>query len=94
MDTEPEDAPVIAAGDTAARTKLLVSALIAAAAATAAALFGAGREAPLIGWDSLAVLFCIWVWATVWRMDPTTTAAHSTAESPGRDLTDLVLLGA
>jgi uncharacterized membrane protein len=94
MPTKPEDAPVSAGSDAAARAKLLVSALIAVAAGTLAALLGAGRAAPLIGWDALAVLFCIWVWATVWRMDPATTAAHSTAESPGRDLTDLVLLGA
>jgi uncharacterized membrane protein len=94
MDTEPEDASVSAGSDAAARTKLLVSTLTAAAAAALAAVLGAGREAPLIGWDSLAVLYCAWVWATVWRMDQATTAAHSTAESPGRDLTDLVLLGA
>ena len=94
MQTSSEVAPAGTGSDTAARTKLLVSALIAAVAATLAALFGAGREAPLIGWDTLALLYCVWVWVAVRRMDPATTAAHSTTESPGRDLTDLVLLGA
>jgi uncharacterized membrane protein len=94
MHTKSEGAPVSPGSDTAARTKLLVSTLIAVAAGILAALLGAGRAAPLVGWDALAGLFCVWVWATVWPMDPAATAAHSTAESPGRDLTDLVLLGA
>jgi uncharacterized membrane protein len=94
MQTDPEIAPAGTGSDTAARTKLLVTTLIAAAAATLAALLGAGREAPLIGWDSLALLYCVWVWAAVWGMDAATTATHSTTESPGRDLTDLILLGA
>ena len=37
----------------------------AAIAGTAAAVAGAGRATPLIGWDVLAVPFCGWVWSTV-----------------------------
>jgi uncharacterized membrane protein len=51
-------------------------------------------EARLIGWGTLAVVFCVWVWASVWRMDPSATAAHARCESPSRDLADFVLLGA
>jgi len=44
--------------------KLLVSfgAAVAGGAAAAAAA-GAGRTAPLIGWDILALVFCGWVWS-------------------------------
>ena len=59
-----------------------------------AALLGAGRAAPLIGWDILALVFCGWVWSTVWRLGAEATASHAKRENPGRDLADLVLLGA
>ena len=48
----------------------------------------------MIGWDILAVVFCAWVWSTVWGLDAKSTASHAQRESPGRDLADLVLLGA
>jgi uncharacterized membrane protein len=55
---------------------------------------GAGRAAPLIGWDTLALVFCGWVWSTVWRLDAESTARHASQEEPSRDLADLALLGA
>jgi uncharacterized membrane protein len=61
---------------------------------TVAALLGAGRAAPLIGWDVLAMVFCGWVWSTVWRLDAKATGTSARCEDPSRDLTDLVLLGA
>ena len=51
-----------------ARTKLLASLAAGVAAGTAAAVAGAGRAAPLIGWDILALVFGVWVWSTVWRL--------------------------
>ncbi|HWG22505.1 DUF1345 domain-containing protein [Actinospica sp.] len=77
-----------------ARTKLLTCTAAGIAAGVVAAVLGTGREAPLIGWGTLAGAFCIWAWASVWRMDADATAAHAMRESPGRDLTDLILLGA
>src|SRR5450631_4947370 len=79
---------------TSARTKLLVSLGAAIVGGAAAAEVGAGRSAPLIGWDILAVVFCTWVWSTVWRLDAKSTASHAQSENPGRDLADVVLLGA
>ena len=77
-----------------ARTKLAVCSAAGIAAGAVAAVLGTGREAPLIGWDSLAVIFCIWVWASVLRMNAAATAAHAKVESPGRDSADLALLAA
>ena len=79
---------------TSARTKLLVSLGAAIVGGAAAAAVGAGRSAPLIGWDILAVVFCAWVWSTVWRLDAKSTASHAQRENPGRDLADVILLGA
>ncbi|MHB1491709.1 MAG: DUF1345 domain-containing protein [Cellulomonas sp.] len=74
--------------------KLLVSLGAAIVGGAGAAVAGAGRSAPLIGWDILAVVYCAWVWSTVWRLDARSTASHAQRESPGRELTDIVLLGA
>jgi len=79
---------------TPARTKLLVSLGAAIAVGGAAGAAGAGRAAPMIGWDILALTYCGWVWSTVWRMDAEATASHATREEPSRDQADLVLLGA
>jgi uncharacterized membrane protein len=77
-----------------ARTKLLVSLGAAIVAGAAAAGGGLGRASFLIGWDVLALVFCGWVWSTVWRLDAAATASHAQCEEPNRDLADLVLLGA
>src|SRR5450756_2681832 len=64
---------------TSARTKLLVSLGAAIVGGAAAAAGGAGRSAPLIGWDILAVVFCAWVWSTVWGpVSYTHLRAHET----------------
>ena len=71
---------------------LALAAGIVGGVTTAAA--GAGRAAPLVGWDVLAVAFCTLVWSSVWHLDANGTAAHAKREDPGRDLADLVLTGA
>jgi hypothetical protein len=60
----------------------MVSVAAATAAGVATALLGAGRAAPLIGWDVLAVVFCAWVWSTVWSLDAESTAGHAKRENP------------
>jgi uncharacterized membrane protein len=77
-----------------ARTKLLVSLGAAIAGGLVAAAAGAGVDALLIGWDILALVFCVWVWQTVWRLSPDATASHARREDPSLDLANLVLLGA
>jgi uncharacterized membrane protein len=75
--------------------KLLVAFVAGAAAATAVALVGVDvLDAPLIGWDILALVYGIWTWASVWGLDQAAVEADARREDPGRDLTDLMLLGA
>jgi uncharacterized membrane protein len=77
-----------------ARVKLLVSCVAGAAATVCAAALGAGRGAPLLGWDVLATVYMVLVWTALWPLDGPATGAHAQRENPGRDLADLVLLGA
>lgn len=83
-----------AARFTSARTKLLISALAGGVAGVGTLALGADRAATLIGWDVSAVVFCVWMWASIWRLDAAGTASHAKRENPGRDLADLVLLSA
>ena len=86
---EPEASDRAASGrGSAARTKLVVALAAAIVSGTAAAAVGAARAAPLIGWDVLAVVFCGWVWATIWRLDAPSTERHANRENPGQDLAD------
>lgn len=94
MQPESANNPAVPRMPAPARTKLLVSLSAAIVGGTAAAVAGAVRAAPLIGWDILALVFCVWVWATVWRLDAKSTASHAKREDPSFDLADLVLLGA
>jgi uncharacterized membrane protein len=56
MPPESADRQAVSPVSASARTKLLVSFGAAIAGGTAAAVAGAGRAAPLIGWDILAVI--------------------------------------
>jgi uncharacterized membrane protein len=97
MCPDPADRPAdhqAASRGSSARTKLLVSFGAAIIGGGAAAFAGAGQDAPMIGWDILALVFCAWVWLTVWNMSPEATASHATAEDPSLRLADVVLLGA
>ena len=86
--SEPRDA------GTTARAQLVVSACLGIGGGVLAGVLGAGRIAPLIGWDVLALGFCGWVWIGVWGLDAYGTRQHARREDPSRRLADLMLLGA
>jgi uncharacterized membrane protein len=94
MGSEPAQRKARWWDSTSARTHSVVSFAAALPVGVAADVLGAGRGAPLIGWDVFAAVFCGWVWASVWRLDAQATAGHARQESPSRDLAGLVLLGA
>jgi uncharacterized membrane protein len=58
----------------------------------AVGLAGQWVYAPLCGWDVAAVVFTLWVWLAVGRMDSSATAAHATRENPGRAVGDVIVL--
>jgi uncharacterized membrane protein len=91
---EPADRKAVPRALSSGRTKLLVSFGTGLAAGAVAGAAGAGRAAPLVGWDILALVFCGWVWSSVWRLDAESTARHASQEEPSRGPTDLALLGA
>ncbi|MCW2936325.1 MAG: hypothetical protein JWM19_7287 [Actinomycetia bacterium] len=94
MPPESTDRRAASRAVTSSRVKLLVSFGVAVVGGAAAAVAGADRAAPLIGWDILAVVYGGWVWSTVWGLDAESAEDDAKREDPGRDLADLVLLGA
>lgn len=80
--------------DSSARAKVLVALAVGVAAGVAAMLAGAGESSVLIGWDAMAVTFCLSIWRVVWPLDAEGTASHSLRENPGRRLTDLLFIAA
>jgi uncharacterized membrane protein len=72
--------------------KLLVSFGAGVAGTVAAALAGAGRMAPLSGWDIMALVYGGWTWSTIWPLGAAAAEADANREDPGRHLADLVLL--
>jgi uncharacterized membrane protein len=58
------------------------------------ALLGAGELTPVIGWDSVALLYVVWAWMTIWHLDAAETERRARREDPGRVAADALLLGA
>lgn len=77
---------------TPSRTRLAVTLGAGLVAAVATGLTADWTYAPLVGWDLAALLFVVWIWLVVRRMDPAESGAHATREDPGRALNDLILL--
>lgn len=50
--------------------------------------------APLVGWDVAAVVYLVWVWASIWRLDARATRRLALREDPNRGLADALLLAA
>jgi uncharacterized membrane protein len=61
-------------------------------AAVVTGLLGHWLLAPATGWAAAAILYIVWVWLVIARMDSPTTAAHATREDPSRAGTDLLLI--
>ncbi len=60
--------------------------------AAATVMFGAWVYAPAVGWTVAALVYNLWVWLTIARMDNVRTENHAQEEEPGRSTSDLLLL--
>ena len=77
-----------------ARSRFLVAAIAGAVVAGVAGAFGLWELAPLLGWDTAALTYLAWTYATVSHLDSEHTARQAVAEDPGRAATDVLLLSA
>jgi uncharacterized membrane protein len=87
MNTRPPTATV-----KRSRLRFLAMVLMGTAAAAATGMSGSWVEAPAVGWGSAALVYVVWVWLVVGRLDPAETRTHATTEDPSRRATDLLIL--
>ncbi|CAM5328445.1 DUF1345 domain-containing protein [Leifsonia shinshuensis] len=73
------------------RVKLYVALGVGIVVAVVAAFFEVLHHAILTGWAAACLVYVVWIWSTVWRMNAEQTRSHATLEDPGRRTVDLVL---
>jgi len=77
-----------------ANTRVSISTLIGLVAGVLVGLLLGWMYAAVIAFDVAALLFLVWTWAAVGRMDADQTAQHATREDPTRQATRLIVLAA
>lgn len=61
-------------------------------AALVAGASGHWLEAPTAAWAAAALVYVLWVWLVIGRLDPHQTKSHATTEDPSRGTADLLVL--
>lgn len=74
------------------RLKLYVALAVGVVVAVVTSFFDVLHHAVIAGWAVACLVYVVWVWSAVWRMDPAGTRSHATLEDPGRRTVDLVLI--
>jgi uncharacterized membrane protein len=80
--------------DASAGLRVLVACVIGVCVGVGVLALSAGEVAPLAGWDGAGIVYLVWIWSSIWRLDPGLTARRSVREDPGRVVADVVLLSA
>lgn len=75
---------------TSLRTTIMVGGGLAVALPVG--LHGSWAYAPALGWAAASLIYLIWVWSVVGRLDAAATASHARREDPGRVVSDLLVL--
>jgi uncharacterized membrane protein len=81
-------------GDPLAHVRLGISFALGLVAFVVLLTIGDPDLAPVAGWDVAGLVFALWLWSTIWRLDAERTARRALREDPGRIVADVVLLSA
>lgn len=76
------------------RVRLAVMAAGGLAVGVAVGLLRSWAYAPAMGWAAASVIYLVWVWSVIGRLDAADTSAHALREDPGRIAADLLVLAA
>jgi uncharacterized membrane protein len=77
-----------------AKVKVLIAGLFGAVIATLVVAAGFWHSAPLLGWDTAALVYLFWMWLTIWPMDGELTGHFAVREDPSRTASDVVVTAA
>ena len=72
--------------------KIVLAGLVGLAVAGLAIKLGHWKLAPLLGWDSAALVYLVWTWRNIWPMDAAETSSHALREDPSRAASDIAML--
>ncbi len=72
--------------------RLIVMVVVGAIAAVVTGSSGSWAAAPVVGWAAAALVYTVWVWSVIGRMDAGETASHAVREDPSRGTSDLLVL--
>ncbi len=75
-----------------ARQKVYLSIVAGLVSGGVAAAFGKWQVALLVAWDMAAIVFALWTWLVVWRLDGERTAQHAVREDPSRGDADVTMM--
>jgi uncharacterized membrane protein len=75
-----------------AKSKVILSALYGIAAFFISGSIFSWRVAPLLAWDTAALVYALWVWSSIWHLNGNLTSKHALREDPSKAVTDVVLL--
>ncbi len=81
-------------GDASPRVRVAVSLIVGILAGIAVWVVGQPKLSPLISWDTAAIVYCVWMWATVASLDSEETEKRAEQEDPGKTQADVLLLTA
>ncbi|UKA60630.1 DUF1345 domain-containing protein [Arthrobacter sp. FW306-2-2C-D06B] len=76
------------------RVRLAVMAAGGLAVAVAVGFLGSWAYAPALGWAAASLIYLVWVWSVIGRLDASETSAHAVREDPGRFASDILVLAA
>jgi uncharacterized membrane protein len=82
------------AEDASASVQVAISGVVGGCLAGLVLVTGPGELAPVVGWDSAAIVYLLWTWRTIWGLDPEETARRALREDPGKIVADVLLLSA
>jgi uncharacterized membrane protein len=74
-----------------ARTKVIVAGLVGIVVAVLVVMLKNWQLAPLLAWDAAAIVYLVWIWLTIGRMDPKTTRHFAIREDPSRATADVIV---
>lgn len=74
------------------KLRFAVMLLAGLTAAAGTGLLGNWIHAAAVGWGTAALVYDVWVWSVISRMDPAETRRHATAEDPSAGTRDILLL--
>lgn len=76
----------------AARERVLVAIVLGIVVGVLSAWLGFGRFSVLLGWDTAAAVWLLWIWISLSGHTAEATANHAVREDPGRAVVDLLLV--